>query len=330
MGRNINGKGGIKNIKIEGCEREMTFLLIPDIWRAVIARYLSPKERLAVGGTCRRMRRLFPPALREMPVEASLRIRELLQKRELSPTDVDSALLKIGAVLTGSLVVQAIMGVEWQSDIDIIIPAGGCLGLDVTPDVGRLLRAVLTKEQLMRITRTNLYDRYKYEYMTIDELISNKDRVARLKPSGYLAALWDDNHLSYMVYRLNGLLANPPPKSLPDILYGRFAAKHEYKSKVLEIIESFDLSCCKCVYDGKYCYVSDPGMLQWQTRLNPLLFSVSSVMTAMYAMGRSLRKSRLRAHVRKRVEKYEQRGFRVSGTELIDTFSGPIPGGASP
>jgi len=100
----------------------MTFFLIPDVWRSVIAGYLTPEERLAVGGTCRRMHRIFPPALRELPAEVSARMRETLKRRGLDPARVDTTLRRAGCVLTGGVVLQAIVGAKWEGDIDLIIP----------------------------------------------------------------------------------------------------------------------------------------------------------------------------------------------------------------
>jgi len=274
----------------------MDALLLPsDVWLFAIAPFLTTNDRLSLSSTCRRMRGWFPPQISELPAEYGDRVRALLKKRKLRVEEVDAALAHTGSFLTGDIVLQAIVDREWEGQIDFVTSSRTWYNSSKERGhpLGQAILTTLSEEDREQPSgrTTNM--------LTVGEVVTNRNvRIGCAHPSisPYMTLMYDE--------------------LIPRGIYREINCPRVHISGLEAPFPRFILSCCSCVYNGKYCYVSDCRILEGKTVVDIQNDDVF-VIYRRKGFPSTMMDSNAKA-IQKCIAKYESLGFEIINKNEIE------------
>jgi len=272
-----------------------------DVWEIIISQ-LNKRDKAALSSTCGRLRRIVGCTWRELGRDKHVGVMKVLAERGLDVAAIRRELRECKAVLTGSIVLQGILGVRWEgSDIDAVGEKRR-IGFD-NADTSQKLYDLM---YLLTPTR-RIYDaeaeallnywsreRQRMRYITSWRRCEDKRRIV-LRGDGR-----NERREEFDI-----MIANNPDQTT--------------KRSLTMLLDEFDLDCCGCLWDGNRVYVTNEDMLSYKTRVRPGALSRNPEeigwLEGSYYEGCTLGTQH---SIRRRIKKYRDRGFTITGEEHLE------------
>jgi hypothetical protein len=275
--------------------------LSKDVW-GLISDLLPGPDRAALRRTCRALAAWVDPPMIPLPAAFHERMMRVMERRGINGFSMANALTQTGASITGSLVLQAILDEEWPSDVDIV---GSVEDFDPLSYAGRhnLARLHALCVQTVNWDHRDEGNLFDSNYLGIN--MTHRDKTL--------------DKVSATVATCERIIIRGEHKNReacqPDFILGRYPGPR--KGVIWRVLQGFDLSCCRCLWDGSRVLIDNRDILRRRAGFNKDVFLPRNVAwISGYYVGRL--QTPLPHIWRRRVLKYRSRGFTVTGTEGLE------------